>query len=91
MNQDTPRLETRHYILLVGVALGGILAPLNSTMIAVALPELRDDFDISHGTIAWLVSAYLIAMAVAQPAGGRISDQLGRARVYRLGLFAFLA
>ena len=91
MNQATPQLEKRHYLLLAGVALGGILAPLNSTMIAVALPELREDFDISHGTIAWLVSAYLIAMAVAQPAGGRISDQLGRARVYRLGLFAFLA
>lgn len=73
------------------MALGGILAPLNSTMIAIALPELRDDFEISHGTIAWLISAYLIAMAVAQPAGGRLSDQLGRTRVYRFGLLAFLA
>jgi len=60
-------------------------------MIAVALPELRDAFDISHGTIAWLVSSYLIAMAVAQPVGGRLSDQLGRKRVYRIGLVAFLA
>ena len=84
-------LERRHYVLLVGVALGGILAPLNSTMIAVALPELRDAFDIGHSTIAWLVSAYLIAMAVAQPVGGRLSDQLGRKRVYRIGLVAFLA
>ena len=83
-------LERRHYLLLVGVALGGILAPLNSTMIAVALPELRDAFDIGHGTIAWLVSAYLIAMAVAQPVGGRLSDQFGRKRVYRIGLVAFL-
>lgn len=60
-------------------------------MIAVALPELRDEFNISHAAIGWLVSAYLIAMAVAQPAGGRLSDQLGRKRVYRIGLLAFLA
>jgi MFS family permease len=84
------QLQRQHYLLLFSVALGGILAPLNSTMIAVALPELRDDFGISHATIAWLISAYLIAMAVAQPLGGRLSDQLGRVRVYRAGLVAFL-
>jgi EmrB/QacA subfamily drug resistance transporter len=60
-------------------------------MLAVALPELRSDFDVGHAEIAWLVSAYLIAMAVAQPLGGRVGDQLGRAPVFRAGLIAFLA
>ena len=60
-------------------------------MLAVALPEFRQDFGISHSEVGWLISAYLIAMAVAQPAGGRLSDQLGRARVYRAGLIGFLA
>lgn len=90
MSLDEFQFQRQHYLLLFSVALGGILAPLNSTMIAVALPELRDDFGISHTTIAWLISAYLIAMAVAQPLGGRLSDQLGRVRVYRAGLVAFL-
>jgi EmrB/QacA subfamily drug resistance transporter len=80
------------YLLLIStVCLGGILAPLNSTMLAVALPELRHEFEVGHGEIGWLVSSYLIAMAVAQPLGGRIGDQLGRARVFRFGLIAFLA
>ena len=76
--------------LVITVALGSALAPLNSTMLAVALPEIRDDFSISHVEVGWLVSAYLIAMAVAQPIGGRLGDQLGRAWVFRVGLFAFL-
>ena len=76
------------YLLLSGVALGGVLAPLNSTMIAVALPELREDFGIGHSELGWIISAYLIAMAVAQPIGGRLSDQLGRSRVFRAGLLA---
>lgn len=59
-------------------------------MLTVALPDLRQDFDISHAAIGWLVSSYLIAMAVAQPLGGRLGDQLGRARVFRWGLIAFL-
>jgi EmrB/QacA subfamily drug resistance transporter len=60
-------------------------------MLAVALPELRRDFGVGHAEIAWLVSAYLIAMAVAQPLGGRLGDQLGRAAVFRTGLLLFLA
>ena len=68
-----------------------MLAPLNSTMLAVALPDLRRDFGVGYAEIAWLVSAYLIAMAVAQPLGGRLGDQLGRARVFRTGLVLFLA
>lgn len=79
-----------YVLLLTTVCLGGVLAPLNSTMLAVALPEIRGDFSVGHAEIGWLVSAYLIAMAVAQPAGGRIGDQLGRARVFRAGLVAFL-
>ncbi len=86
---DAPR-PLNYSLLLLTVSLGGVLAPLNSTMLAVALPELRNDFNVGHAEIAWLVSAYLIAMAVAQPLGGRLGDQLGRATVFRVGLVAFL-
>jgi EmrB/QacA subfamily drug resistance transporter len=58
-------------------------------MLTVALPELRGDFEISHAAIGWLVSSYLIAMAIAQPLGGRLGDQLGRSRVFQYGLIAF--
>ena len=78
-------------LALALASLGAILAPLNSTMVAVALPEIRDEFSLSAGAAAWLVSGYLIAMAVAQPIGGRLGDQIGRRPVYRAGLLAFLA
>ncbi len=80
-----------YWLLLATVSLASVLAPLNSTMLAVALPQIRRDFDIGHAEIGWLVAAYLIAMAVAQPLGGRLGDQLGRARVFRAGLTGFLA
>lgn len=77
-------------LLLALTSMGSVLAPINSTMIAVALPDIRDDFNLSHGAVAWLVSGYLIAMAVVQPIAGRLGDQLGRTRVFRAGLIAFL-
>ncbi len=77
-------------LLLALASLGSVLAPINSTMIAVALPDIRSDFGLSHGAVAWLVSGYLITMAVVQPIAGRLGDQLGRVRVFRTGLIAFL-
>ena len=91
MTPTTPARPVSYPLLLLTVSLAGMLAPLNSTMLAVALPDLRRDFGVGYAEIAWLVSAYLIAMAVAQPLGGRLGDQLGRARVFRTGLVLFLA
>jgi EmrB/QacA subfamily drug resistance transporter len=59
-------------------------------MIAVALPDIRDEFGLSHGAVTWLVAGYLITMAVVQPIAGRLGDQLGRTRVYQAGLVGFL-
>ncbi len=84
------RGSSRYWMLLVTVSMGTVLAPINSTMLAVALPDIRESFSLNHAELGWLISAYLIAMAVSQPIGGRLSDQLGRARVFRGELVAFL-
>lgn len=88
--QSTNRQGSSYPLLLLTVSFGMVLAPLNSTMLAVALPEIRREFELSHASVAWLISAYLIAMAVAQPVGGRLGDQLGRVRVFRVALVLFL-
>jgi EmrB/QacA subfamily drug resistance transporter len=80
----------RRYFLLAAVSLGGLLDPLNSTMIAIALPEIRGDFSVDHASLGWLVSSYLIVMAVEQPLGGRLGDQVGRKLVTRAALLLFL-
>ncbi len=75
--------------LLAAIALGTTLAPLNSTMIAVALPSIQADLDVSVTQTSWLVTLYLAAMAVGQPIGGRLGDLFGRRRIYLGGLVWF--
>lgn len=75
--------------ILPAIAIGTTLAPLNSTMIAIALPEIQDAFDVSITSTAWLVTMYLVAMTIGQPVGGRLGDLHGRRRVYLLGLVWF--
>jgi EmrB/QacA subfamily drug resistance transporter len=75
--------------VLVAVALGALLAPLNSTMIAVALPDIVDDFDTTVGTVGWLVTSYLLALAVVQPVAGKLGDRHGRRGFVIGGLAVF--
>jgi EmrB/QacA subfamily drug resistance transporter len=58
-------------------------------MIAVALPDIQRTFDVSVTATAWLVTLYLITMAVGQPIGGRLGDSFGRRPVYMTGLLGF--
>jgi MFS family permease len=62
---------------LVGAMAATSLVPLNSTMIAVALPAIAADFSLASGRTAVLVTAYLVAMMVLQPVAGRIGDRVG--------------
>ena len=77
--------------MLAAVALSAILAPLNSTMIAVALPGIVDDFNASVSSATWLVTAYLVVMASVQPLAGKIGDGMGRRKLILASLSLFVA
>lgn len=75
--------------IVAAVVLGGVLMPLNSTMIAVALPDITDDLGISVARSAWLVTAYLVALASLLPLAGDLADRFGRRRMILSGLAVF--
>lgn len=64
------------------VALGTLLGPLNSSMIAVALLSLGTTFHVSLVTATWLVSSFYLAGAAGQPLMGRLADLIGRAAFF---------
>lgn len=66
--------------------LAAALMPLNSTMIAVALPEISDDFARDPATVTQaLVTSYLIAAVVLQSPAGKIGDRFGHSRMLVIG------
>ena len=71
---------------MLGIASGAILVPLNSTMLAVALPSVALDFDVGPSTVASLVTLYLGAVAIALPASGSLGDRFGHRRIFLVGV-----
>jgi EmrB/QacA subfamily drug resistance transporter len=74
---------------MLGLASGAILVPLNSTMLAVALPSVMDEFGVGAATVASLVTLYLGAVAIALPASGSLGDRFGHRRLFLIGVAAF--
>ena len=74
---------------MLGVASGSVLVPLNTTMLAVALPSIMDEFGVDAVTVSSLVTLYLSAVTIALLAGGSLGDRYGQRRVFLIGVLAF--
>jgi MFS family permease len=87
---SSPDRATAERNVLMTVALGTMLAPLNSTMIVVALPAILHEFGQSVAWGAWIVVAYLVTMAAGQSLGGSLGDHYGQRRMFQFGLSVYL-
>lgn len=83
MSEPVARVQAR---LLAAIALSAALAPLNSTMVAVALPEMGRTLQADSGALRQaLVTSYLLTSIVLQSPGGKLGDRLGHRRALGLG------
>lgn|SRR5690606_14249741 len=73
-------------LIIIAVALGVILNPLNTTMITVALHAIQEDFHLNSTEISWLIASYFIISAIFTPLIGKLSDTYGRKNIFIAGL-----
>ncbi len=79
---------TNPWVPLVVVMASTIMVVLDSTIVNVALHEIGVDLGAGDG-IEWIVTAYLLAVCISQPATGWLADRFGRRRVFLTSLVAF--
>ncbi|MFJ8742428.1 MFS transporter [Embleya sp. NPDC127516] len=64
---------------------------LSTSIVNVALPQVRDGIGLSGDGMAWVVNAYGLAFGALLLPGGRLADLLGQRRVLLAGLAVFTA
>jgi EmrB/QacA subfamily drug resistance transporter len=84
-HHDRPH-PMRSLLILGGAALAFSLA---QTMIIPALGELMHRLDTDASGVAWLLTGYLLAAAVATPVAGRLGDMFGKRRLLVISLVLF--
>lgn len=91
----TARLRTRidsdnyRWYVLVTVFAGTFMAPLDSSIVNIALPTLTKYFAVGITTVEWVVMSYLLTTSSLLLSGGRLGDIHGHKRVYIAGFLTF--
>ena len=76
-------------LLLAVLIAAVIIAVMNSSMVNVAIPVIRQDFGVSEAQVGWVITSYLLIYAVGIPLYGRASDVFSLRRAFSLGLVVF--
>jgi EmrB/QacA subfamily drug resistance transporter len=73
------------YVLCAGV----LMIVLDTTIVNVALPSIREDLGFSETSLVWVVNAYMLTFGGFLLLGGRLGDLYGHRRLFLLGLTLF--
>jgi EmrB/QacA subfamily drug resistance transporter len=87
------RMENLPYKWLVAAAFvtGLFMDLMDSTIVNVALPRLGQQFHAGNTTLEWVVTGYLLSLAVWIPASGWVGDRFGTKKTFLFALAMFTA
>jgi MFS transporter, DHA2 family, multidrug resistance protein len=86
-----PKHKTYKWFLLFNVMLGTFMAVLDATIVNTGLPKIMASLGVGLDKIQWVITGYMLAMAVMLPTSGWLGDRYGFKRMYFSGLFLFTA
>lgn len=80
----------RRYAIFVVAASAIFMASVDQTIVATALPTLTNSLRVPLSWTDWTITAYALGQVVAMPIAGRVSDSLGRRRLFLIAIVVFM-
>jgi len=81
--------QQRVWVIFAGLMLAMLLAALDQTIVATALPTITADLGGAEH-LSWVVTAYMLASTVTTPLWGKLGDLFGRRTVFLVCIVIFL-
>ncbi|WP_454692377.1 DHA2 family efflux MFS transporter permease subunit [Achromobacter aloeverae] len=79
----------RRWLALAILCLGELMIVLDTTIVNVALPSIRNDLHFTETSLVWVVNAYMLTFGGFLLLGGRLGDLYGHRRLFLAGLALF--
>jgi MFS transporter, DHA2 family, multidrug resistance protein len=76
-------------MITLSIMLATIMQTLDSTIANVALPHMQGTLSASQDQIAWVLTAYIIASAIATPVTGWLCDRFGQKNIFMASITGF--
>jgi DHA2 family multidrug resistance protein len=84
-----PKSHWYRWWVLGNIMIGTFMSVLDATIVNVGLPKIMTSFGVGLDRIEWVLTAYMLAMAVMLPTTAWLADRFGYKRMYFLGLSLF--
>jgi len=79
----------KRWLALIVLCLGELMIVLDTTIVNVALPSIREDLAFTETSLVWVVNAYMVTYGGFLLLGGRLGDLFGQRRLFLLGITLF--
>src|SRR5215467_6437261 len=79
-------LDPRRWIALAIVLSAGFMVLLDTSIVNVAIPSIRNNLGASFAQIQWVLAGYTLAYALFLITGGRLGDLYGRKRLFMISM-----
>ena len=80
----------KHRWLILGIVLAAeIMDLLDSTIVNVAGPSLKEKLGASPSALQWVIGGYTLTLGAGLVLGGRLADRYSRRNIFLLGLTSF--
>src|SRR6202165_2060313 len=86
----TTEQSSGRWFALIVLCLGVLMIVLDTTIVNVALPSIREDLGFSETSLAWVVNAYILTFGGFLLLGGRLGDLFGHRRLFLIGITLFM-
>lgn len=83
-------MDTRKNIILILASVGTFVEALDIAIINLTIPSIQEQFHIGAGTVQWLQTLYVLFFGGFLIIGGKLSDQIGRKKMFLLGALIFM-
>lgn len=80
----------KKWIIWATVSVGTFMSTLDGGIVNVALPFIREQFNVSIESLQWVVTAYLLTISSLLLLFGRLADLFGRRKIFSFGFIVFI-
>jgi DHA2 family multidrug resistance protein len=84
------RAPVNKWVVAVSIAFGSLMAAIDSSIVNVALPEIRGTVGATVEEITWVSTSYIVATVLVMPLTGFLGSFFGQKRVYVASLVLFV-
>jgi len=81
--------EVGKWTVAISIALGSVMSTIDTSIVNVAIPQIRGELGASLQEITWITTGYMIAMVLVMPLTGFLGSFFGQKRVYLASLVVF--